>query len=101
MGISCSCSGAYTGVSRKLNMQDKPLGRTGLTTSAVVLGGNVFWIARNPGLGDRLTLFIKVDAVMGPGTGGLSRAWQLRRSVEAAELALSADELALLDAASI
>lgn len=38
MGISCSCSGAYTGVPRKLNMQDKPLGHTGLTTSAVVLG---------------------------------------------------------------
>ncbi|HUE92318.1 hypothetical protein [Pseudomonas sp.] len=82
-------------------MQDKPLGQTGLTTSAVVLGGNVFWIARNPGLRDRLTLFTEVGAAMGPGAGGLSRAWQLRMLVEAAELALSADELALLDIASI
>lgn len=107
-------------------MQYKPLGQTGLTTSAVVLGGNVFgwtvdertsfsvlsaafeagittidtadmysiwvdghvggeseriigaWIARNPGLRDRLTLFTKVGAAMGPGTGGLSRAWIIK-----------------------
>ncbi len=110
-------------------MQHKPLGQTGLTTSAVVLGGNVFgwtvdertsfsllsaafeagittidtadmysiwvdghiggeseriigsWIARNPGLRDRLTLFTKVGAAMGPGTGGLSRAW-ISKAVE-------------------
>lgn len=36
------------------------------------------WLARNPGLRDRLTLFTKVGAELTPGTGGLSRAWIIK-----------------------
>ncbi len=52
------------------------------------------WIARNRSLRDRLTLFTKVGADIGEGTGGLSRAW-ITKAVEDSLRRLNTDYIDL------
>lgn len=52
------------------------------------------WIARNRSLRDRLTLFTKVGADLGDGTGGLSRAW-ITKAVEDSLRRLNTDYIDL------